>query len=204
MLSALTLCFSQALIIGSYDATLAPELVSLFQFTAFQAGSMFLIAGLPGLLFGPMIGHAVDRITARPVAVAAGFSLAVALGLFRLMPVAVATSRTAGMVFFGAILFVNGASLAGLGTAGLVEAQNVVREQPVGNDDSSGLIRSVAPYGQLLGLTGCVFNAGLSIGAALSGTMRVGIGYENMNLVWGGFVAAVAIMAWAWVPSQRR
>ena len=84
LLVSLALGFLQALIIGTYDATLTTEAAARFGFSSLDTGILFLALGLPNLTLAAPAGWIVDRYGTKVVAVVGFGVLAPCLALLRL------------------------------------------------------------------------------------------------------------------------
>jgi hypothetical protein len=109
------------------------------------------------------------------------------LALFRLSGQKL-LDRYQNTALFGLILGLNGICLFVVGTAGIVEAKNVV-DKFVKAD--LAFFGPNGPYGQLFSLTTFLFNAGLTVGPLFSGPLRESFGYGNMY----GMVALISAIA---------
>jgi Major Facilitator Superfamily len=198
LLVALGLGFVQALIIGTYDATLAIEAAAQFGFSSLETGFLFLAIGLPSLLFAPLGGWAVDRYGIRVVATTGFAVYAPFLALLRLSS-PVLSDRYQNIALFCLILAMNGVCLSVVGTAGIVEANNVV-ENFVRVDPS--FFGPNGAYGQLFGLTTFAFNAGLTVGPLCSGPLRESFGYGNMYAMVALMAASAAILSSAYLGER--
>jgi predicted MFS family arabinose efflux permease len=197
---ALTLGFIQALIIGTYDATLAIEVSSEFGFSPLQVGGIFLLCGLPNLVLAPIVGHGVDRFGTRKMSTF-GFAVYVpSLALLRL-PAELPWTTEKRIGVFCAVLVLNGICLALVSTASVVEAQNVVEEYVTKSPDLFG---PNGPYGQLFGLTTFVFNAGLTCGPLLSAPLRNLLGYGNMYAVVAALAATASTLSFLYIGTRDR
>lgn len=198
LLTALFLGFIQALILGSFDATLAIEVGYEFDFSSQQAGAMFLLCIVPGLFVAPLAGIAVDRYGTRAVATW-GFAIyALCLASLRVPSMGLG-GRGSSILVFCVILVFNGICTSIVSTSSVVEAQNVVEEYVKESPESFG---PNGPYGQLFGCTGLAFNAGLTIGPILAGLLRNAIGYGNMYAVIAGLSALAAALAFFFIGKR--
>jgi Major Facilitator Superfamily len=198
LLVALGLGLVQALIIGTYDATLAIEAATQFGFSSMETGFLFLAIGLPSLLFAPLGGWAVDKYGTRVVATT-GFGLyAPFLALLRLSSQGL-PDRNQNIALFSLILAMNGGCLSVVGTAGIVEANNVI-DTFVRADPS--FFGANGAYGQLFGLTTFAFNAGLTLGPLCSGPLRESFGYGNMYAMVELIAATAAILSFAYLGER--
>jgi MFS family permease len=199
LLAALFLTSVQALIIGTYDATLTTEAASLFAFTSLESGILFLCLGLPNLILAPLAGYAVDRFGTRPVAVTGFAFLAPSLALLRL-PGHQLFARKENLILFYGILTLNGTWLSVASAPGIVAATRVV-EEFVAKDP--GAFGPKGAYGQLFGLNWLVFNLGLTVGALVGGGLRNAIGYGNMYALVAGITAITAVIACSYLGDRK-
>lgn len=127
LLTAFFIGFTQALLLGAFDATVPLVALELYGFDSLQDGLLFLPLGGADFLFGPVFGWCVDRWGAKPVSII-GFSyLAPALILLRL-PTDVATGLPLGnqIALYASILGLNGVGLAIINSTSIVESGSVL------------------------------------------------------------------------------
>lgn len=62
LLSALWLGFAQAVLLGSFDATIPTVAADYYDFDSLKAGLLFLSLGITDLITGPIAGWAVDKV----------------------------------------------------------------------------------------------------------------------------------------------
>lgn len=193
LLVALLLAFVQATLLATFDATIPTEAESLFDFSSLQAGLLFIALDIPYLLLGPVAGWVVDKYGPKPAAVLGFGYLAASLVLLRLPSEGIVSSKSQNIILYSAMLSLNGVGMAVIGSPSIVEASDVVQKYDKANPDFFG---SNGPYAQLYGFNSLVFSLGLTIGPILSGTLRDGIGYGNMNAVIAGISAITAILSY--------
>lgn len=197
LLTAMFIAFIQALIIGSFDATVATTGQDYFGFDPLQAGLLFLPLGVFDLLIGPLGGWFVDRYGTKPGAV---------LGFAFLVPVLVCLRipHEGGkdqIIVYCVLLSLSGMGIALQGAPSIVEAGNVVRKYHDANPEFFG---EQGPYAQLYGLNSMVFSLGLTIGPELAGELKRAIGYGNMNLVMAAISLVTAVVSYVWLGGKPR
>jgi nitrate/nitrite transporter NarK len=190
--------FVQALIIGTYDATLAIEAATEFGFSSLETGFLFLAIGLPGLFLTPLGDWAIDRYGTRLVATVGFGFYAPCLALLRLSGEKLLNRRQT-IALFCLILALNGIYLSVVGTAGIFESKNVIEKN---FKAYPGLFGPNGPHGQLFGLTTFVFNAGLTFGPLFSGPLRGSIGYGNMYAMVALISATAAVLSFAYIGDR--
>lgn len=197
LLTALLVAFIQAMLLGSFDATIPTVAQEYFNFDSLKAGLLFLPLGAFDLVLGPIAGWAVDRYGTKPAAVLGYGYLAPVLILLRL-PHAGGKDQ---MILYGALLGLSGMGLAIIGAPSIVEAGSIVQKYYEANPDFFG---EQGPYAQLYGLNSMVFSAGLTIGPVLSGELKDAIGYGNMNAVLGGICVVTSILCFIFIGGRPR
>lgn len=197
LLASLLVALVQALLLGSFDATVPLVAREYFGFDSLKAGVLFLPLGAFDLLLGPVFGWAVDRYGTKVVAVGSYTYLMPAFVLLRL-PHAGGLHQ---VLLYGACLATCGAGLAGIGAPSLVEAGAVVERYYEANPEFFG---EEGPYAQLYGLQSMVFSAGLSLGPEIAGQLRMAIGYGNMNAVLAGICTVTAILCFLYLGGTPR
>lgn len=192
ILAAFLLALIQALLIGSFDATVPTEAQELFGFNSLKAGLLFVPLVATDLVFGPIIGWCVDRFGTKPVAVFSYTLLTPVLILLRL-------PHAGGMhqiLLYAGLLLVSGIGCAGIGAPSIVEAGAVMERYLEVNPDHFG---DNGPYAQLYGMSNMVFSLGLTIGPELAGELKGAIGYGNMNLVLAVIAALTAVISFFYI-----
>ncbi len=198
LLSALLLAFMQALILGTFDATVPTEARSLFHFSSLRSGLLFIALDVPYLIFGPLAGWTVDKYGPKPAAVFGYGYLVPALILLRLPH---ADGGSGQVILYCALLSLCGLGMGVIGSPSIVEASNVVQKFDKANGEFFG---KNGPYAQLYGLNSLVFSAGLTVGPILSGTLRDSIGYGNMNLVVATLSGVTAILSFIFIGGKPK
>lgn len=197
LLTSLLVAMVQAVLLGSFDATVPLVARECFAFDSLKAGILFLPLGAFDLLLGPLFGWAVDRYGTKIVAVGSYTYLIPAFVLLRL-PHAGGLNQ---MLFYGGCLAICGVGLAGIGAPSLVEAGAVVEKYYDANPEFFG---EEGPYAQLYGLQSMVFSAGLSLGPEIAGQLRLAIGYGNMSAVLAGICGVTAILCFLYLGGPPR
>ncbi|KAI0179834.1 MFS transporter-like protein [Hypoxylon sp. FL1284] len=186
------LAFVQATLLAVFDATVPTEAQSLFNFTSLKAGLLFIALDVPYLVMGPVGGWAVDRYGTKFAAVA-GFGYLVPVLVLLRLPSDHLLSGTSNIILYCAMLALNGVGLAIIGSPSMVETSFVVMKFDKANP---GFFGANGPYAQLYGFNSLCFCAGLTVGPIVSGALRDGIGYGNMNLVFAIVTAITATTAY--------
>jgi MFS family permease len=198
LLTALLLAFMQALILGSFDATVPTEAQALFSFTSLTSGLLFIALDIPYLIFGPLAGWTVDRYGPKPASVFGFAYLAPALILLRLPH---ADAGKGQVILYCGLLALCGVGMGVIGSPSIVEASHVVQKFDRANGDFFG---KNGPYAQLYGLNSLVFSAGLTVGPLLAGSLRDAIGYGNMNLVVAVLSAITAVLSFVFIGGRPK
>jgi hypothetical protein len=197
LLTALLVALVQAILLGSFDATLPIVAHEYFGFDSLKSGVLFLPLGAFDLLLGPVFGWAVDRYGTKIVAVGAYTYLIPAFVLLRL-PHAGGSHQ---IIIYAVCLALCGIGLAGIGAPSLVEAGAVVEKYYKANPDFFG---EEGPYAQLYGLQSMVFSAGLALGPEIAGQLRLAINYGNMNAVLAGICSVTAVLCFVYMGGRPR
>ncbi|KAF2103438.1 MFS general substrate transporter [Rhizodiscina lignyota] len=180
LLAALWLAFVQAILLGSFDATIPTVAEDYYDFDALKAGALFLSLGLTDLITGPIGGWAVDKYGTKPAAViGSSDQVKIWAGLLALIGI--------GMGIFGA--------------PSIVEAGAVVQRYYKANPDFFG---ENGPYAQLYGLNSMCFCGGLTIGPVIAGGLKDSIGYGNMNAVLAAIAGVTSIISWLYIGGPPR
>lgn len=186
-----------AILMGSFDATVAIVSHELFGFDSFSAGMLYLPIGVMHLVCGPPIGWAIDRYGTKSAGVFAFGIMIPPLLLLRLV-------HSGGMlqvILYAVLLGVSGIGIAGSGTPCIVEAGAVIDSYYKANPAVFG---DKGPYAMVYGLNGMVFNAGLTIGPELAGGLKDAIGYGNMNTVLAAISAGAAWLCFLYMGNKPR
>ncbi|KAK8219318.1 hypothetical protein M8818_001052 [Zalaria obscura] len=197
LVTAFLVAFIQAVLLGSFDATIPTIAQELFAFDSLKAGILFLPLGAFDLILGPLAGWAVDRYGTKPAAVVGYAYLTPVLILLRL-PHAGGKDQ---MILYGALLALSGVGLAIIGAPSIVEAGAVVQKYYEENPDFFG---EEGPYAQLYGLNSMVFSAGLTIGPELAGELKQRIGYGNMNLVLAAICLLTSVLCFVYIGGKPK
>jgi MFS family permease len=203
LLTAIWIGFMQALLLGSFDATVPLVASEQFGFNSLKAGLLFLPLGGADFLLGPLFGWCVDRY---------GTKLASFLGFTWLIPtlVLLRLPNESGLIekldnghliaLYAGLLAMNGVGLAAINSPSIVEAGNVVENYYKANEDMFHQV----PYAQLYGINSMVWSGGLTVGPLLAGALREKIGYGNMNAVLGGICGLTAILAALFIGGRKK
>jgi len=203
LLTAFLVAFIQAMLLGSFDATIPTVAQELFNFDSLKSGILFLPLGVFDLVIGPLAGWFVDKYGTKPGAVIGYTYLIPVLALLRLPH----ASGKDQMILYGALLALSGIGLAIIGAPSIVEAGAVVQKYYEANPDFFG---EQGPYAQLYGLNSMVFSLGLTVGPELAGELKQRIGYGNMNAVLAAISGLTAILCYfflggkpQWVKARK-
>lgn len=196
LITAFLVASVQAMLLGSFDATVPTTAQDLFGFDPLSAGLLFLPLGAMDLVVGPVAGWLVDRYGVKLGAVAGYTYLVPVLVMLRL-------PRPGGgrdqMFLYGGLLGLCGVGLAVIGASSLVEAGTVVQKYYEANPEFFG---EQGPYAQLYGLNSMVFSLGLAVGPALAGGLKQRLEYGNMNLVLAAISLATAVLCFVWLGGK--
>jgi MFS family permease len=197
LLCAQLVAFTQATLLGVFDATIPTEAQHLFGFSSLQAGLMFAPLVLPYLLLGPLAGRAVDKYGVKPVCVI-GFSFLVTPLFLLRIPQA---GEGAEIAKFCVIVALAGLGIAAISSPSIVEASYIVEKYHMANKD---FFTENGPYAQLYAINSVFFCLGLTVGPLVGGTLRDTIGYGNMNAVIAGLCILVAIVCFFYIGGKPR
>lgn len=197
LLTALLVAFVQALLLGSFDATVPTTAKELFGFDSLKGGLLFLPLGAFDLIIGPLAGWFVDRYGTKPCAVIGYSYLTPVLILLRLPH----SGGKDQILLYGGLLALCGIGLAIIGAPSIVEAGSVVQKYYEANPDFFG---DQGPYAQLYGLNSMVFSLGLAVGPALAGELKQVLGYGNMNIVLASVSLVTAVLSFVWIGGKPR
>ena len=197
LLTAFLLALVQALLLGSFDATVATVSRELFGFDSLFAGILFLPLGILDLIFSPLAGWSVDRYGTKPASVISFAFMVPVLILLRL-PHAGGVDQ---ITFYGILLALAGIGLSGTGAPSIVEAGAIVQKY---HETNKGFFGESGPYAQLYGLNSMLFNVGLTLGPELAGELKQTIGYGNMNLVLAGICLITAVLSYVYIGGKPK
>jgi hypothetical protein len=198
LLVALLAALVQAILLGSFDATVPIVANQYFGFDSLKSGLLFLPLGIFDLLLGPVFGWVIDKYGVKLVAVGSYVLLIPALALLRIPQPGGQNQQ----IVYGVLLGFCGVGLAGIGAPGMVEAGAVVERYYKVNPEFFDRRGKGGPYAQLYGLQSMVFSAGLAIGPELAGQLREAIGYGNMNAVLAGLCGATAVLCFVFLGGR--
>jgi MFS family permease len=194
LLTAIWIGFMQAILLGSFDATIPLVASEQFGFDSLKAGLLFLPLAGADFLLGPVFGWYVDRYGTKPASVLGFTWLLPALVLLRLPTEPSITGKLATghlIALYASLLATNGIGLATINSPSFVEAANVIEKYYKANED----VFEHAPYAQLYGINSMIWSGGLTVGPLLAGTLREKIGYGNMCAVLAGMCGLTAVLA---------
>jgi hypothetical protein len=191
-LSSLFLAFVQALLLGSFDATVPIIAQEYYKLAPLTAGLLFLPLGLFNLALGPVFGRCVDRFGTKPMAVIGYFYLAIVLLLLWLPQPGTFNE----LLVYGGFLALCGIGLAGISAPPIVEAATILERYYDSNKD---FYENRKPYTQLYGLNNIVFCAGLTLGPELAGELKEAIGYGYMNMVLAFICLIAGVLSWIYI-----
>lgn len=202
LLSSLWLAFAQALLIGSFDATIPTVAESFYGFDSLRAGLMFLPLGATDLVTGPIAGWSVDKFGTKPITTMGCLWLTPAFILLRIPhPDLVNGEASPQVKIWAGLLAIAGVGMGIFGAPTIVEAGAVVENYYKANPEFFG---ENGPYAQLYGINSMGFNFGLVIGPLIAGSLKDSIGYGNMNAVMAGIAALSAIISFLFIGGKPR
>jgi MFS family permease len=203
LLTAIWIGFMQALLLGSFDATVPLVASEQFGFDSLKAGLLFLPLGGADFLLGPLFGWCVDRYGTKPASFLGFTWLIPTLVLLRLPTESGVIEKLDNghlIALYAGLLAMNGVGLAAINSPSIVEAGNVVENYYKANE---GMFHQT-PYAQLYGINSMVWSGGLTVGPLLAGALREKIGYGNMNAVLGGICGLTAILAALFIGGRKK
>lgn len=195
LLTAFLVAFVQALLLGSFDATIPTVSKDFFDFDSLKSGILFIPIVVFDLLLGPLFGWCVDRYGTKPVSVIGYTYLVPVLVLLRLPH----SGGKEQIALFASLLALCGIGLASIGAPSLVEAGAIIEKYYEVNPDFFG---ENGPYAQMYGFNSMVFGAGFTVGPELAGELKQAIGYGNMNLVLAVICAATATLCFVFIGGR--
>lgn len=196
LITAQAVALVQAIIIGSFDATVTTHAQDLYGFSSLQASLLFVPLCLVNLICGPIGGWCVDRFGTKPVAVF-GFTYLVPVLVLLRLPTASPFPQQ--VIILGALMGFAGIGMAVIGGPSIVEAGAVVDKYYKRNPEFFG---DDGPYAQLYAINSMVFCLGLSVGPLAAGLLKDSIGYGNMNAVLAGISAVTAVGCLIWLGGK--
>ena len=197
LLCAQVVAFTQAALLGVFDATIPTEAQDLFGFDSLKAGVMFAPLVLPYLLLGPLAGKFVDIYGVKPACIL-GFS-------FQAIPLILLRIPHAGgggeIAKYCVCIALSGVGLAFISSPSIVEASHVIEKYHMANKDFFG---EEGPYAQLYAINSVFFCFGLTVGPLTAGALRDSIGYGNMNAVIAGFCILISVVSFFFMGGKPR
>ncbi|KHJ34331.1 putative mfs transporter [Erysiphe necator] len=191
--ACLLLCFTHAMTLAIFDATLSIQSLDLFSFTSRSIGLMFMPLILPSLLISPIIGVIIDRYGTKIPAATGLLILALPLSLFRI--VKAVPPGGDGYVFevtkFTILLVVCGFGIACISSECLIDVSLVVGNYEKANPER---FPNGAPYAQLYAITNMIFSLGLTLGPLVASIIKLNFGYIVMNYCLAAWCVLVCIV----------
>ena len=203
LITSVWIGFVQALLLGSFDATVPLVASEQLGFDSLKAGLLFLPLGGADFLLGPVFGWCVDNYGTKPVSVFGFIWLIPTLVLLRLPTELSIIERLDNghiIALYSALLAMNGLGLAVINSPSIVESGTIVENYYKANTD----MFEQAPFAQLYGINSMVWSGGLTVGPLLAGYLRDKIGYGNMNAVLAGICAFTAILAALFIGDREK
>ncbi|KAG0647580.1 putative MFS-type transporter [Hyphodiscus hymeniophilus] len=197
LLCAQVVAFTQAALLGVFDATIPTEAQDLFGFDSLKAGVMFMPLVLPYLLLGPLAGKFVDRYGTKPACVVGFASQTIPLILLRIPH----AGGGAEIAKFSVCVGLAGVGLALISSPSIVEASYVIEKYHKAN---KGFFGEEGPYAQLYAINSVCFCFGLTVGPLVAGALRDSIGYGNMNAVIAAWSFLISILSFFYMGGQPR
>ncbi len=195
LLTAQLLSVVQAILYGSFDATIPTVAEDYYGFNSLQSGLLFIALILPNMVTGPLAGWSVDRYGPKPAAVCGFGFLAPIIVLLRL----VQPGGKIQIIIFCGILALCGAGLGVVGSSSIVEASYVVQQYETANPEFFG---ANGPYAQLYAINAMAFSVGLTVGPLISGSLRDAVGYGNMNIVIAALCLITAALSFTYIGGK--
>lgn len=122
LITALSIGFLQAMLLGAFDATVPMVAYEYYGFDSLKAGLLFIALGLPTLLFGPIFGWMVDKYGPKLLATVGYAYLTMMLLLLRL----VRPGGAEQVGIYATILAFCSVGIAAIDAPSLVESSMVV------------------------------------------------------------------------------
>ncbi|TVY71266.1 putative MFS-type transporter [Lachnellula suecica] len=192
VLTAQLVGLMQATLIGMFDSTIPTESSDLFGFSSLQSGLLFIPLVVPYLIFGGILGKAIDKYGPRVVSTLGFAYFIIPLVLLRIPQ----PGGTAEVVKFSVFLGLSGLGLSFISAISLVEVSKVMEKYHEANKDLFG---EDGPFAQMFAINSMVFSAGLALGPLIAGTLRESVGYGNMAAVMAGMCAIVSVLSWIYL-----
>jgi MFS family permease len=197
LLTAFFIGIVQAFLLGCYDSTIPLVALEYYNFDSLQSGLLFLALGIPGLVFGPLAGWAVDKYGTRIVAIL-GYGYLVPIHILLRVP---RPGGTHQIIVFAIILAFASVGNSAIDAPSLVEAGLVVEKYHKANPTLFG---DTGPYAQLYGVNSMAFSLGVTFGPLIAGGLKDSIGYGNMNVVMAVICFSAAVFSWMYLGTDPK
>ncbi|TID25919.1 Ammonium transporter 1 [Venturia nashicola] len=197
LITALSIGFLQAMLLGAFDATVPIVAYEYYGFDSLKAGLLFITLGLPTLIFGPIFGWMVDKYGPKFLATVGYAYLTMTLLLLRL----VQSGGAEQVRIYAIILAFCSIGIAAIDAPSLVESSIVVEKYFQANPEFFG---KMGPYAQLYGACSMVFSAGFTIGPLVGGFLNQHLGYGNMNAVLASCCALAAVCSFLFLGGKPK
>ncbi|RKF59989.1 putative MFS-type transporter C18.02 [Erysiphe neolycopersici] len=193
ILTSLLLCYTNAVTLAIFDATLPLQGLDLFSFSSRSTGLLFVPLVLPCIIISPVIGACVDRYgTKIPTVIGL---LILTLPLILLSTVKAVPPGGEGYISevakFGTLLLVCGIGIASTGPESLIEQSYVIGNYEKSNPEC---FPHGAPYAQLYAITNMTFCLGLTLGPLVASFIKLNFGYIVMNYCLAAWCIIVSIV----------
>jgi MFS family permease len=194
----------QAMLLGSFDATVPLVASSRYNFDSLKAGLLFLALGAPELILGPLFGWAVDRYGTKIMSVL-GFSYMVPFLTLLRLPIDLdgqtGIKKNRQVALYAVLLALNGVGLTIINSPSIVEAGAVIEKYWNANPRAFG---ENGPYAQLYGMHSMIWSAGLTLGPLLAGALRERVGYGDLCAVLAAICAVAAGLALVYIGGSLK
>ncbi|RKF65367.1 putative MFS-type transporter C18.02 [Golovinomyces cichoracearum] len=203
LLTSLALCFTHAMTLAIFDATIPIQSLTLFSFNSRSAGLLFIPLLLPYLLLSPVAGLLVNRYGSKMLASLGLVLLATPLLFFGIVHTATPGQENyvLEVTKFSVILVACGVGLAAIGSQSLVDASIVIENYEKANPD---WFPNGGPYAQLYAMNSMIFSLGLTIGPIVAGYLNVKFGYTIMNLSLAGWCVLMSLLCAYFLGGKRQ
>ncbi|TQS37381.1 hypothetical protein Golomagni_02149 [Golovinomyces magnicellulatus] len=193
LLTSLALCFTHAMTLAIFDATIPIQSLKLFSFTSRSAGLLFIPLLLPYLLLSPVAGLLVNRYGSKLLASLGLLFLATSLLFFGMVHTALPGQENyvIEVTKYSLVLVGCGIGLAAIGSQSLVDASIVIENYEKANPD---WFPNGGPYAQLYAMNSMMFSFGLTIGPLAAGYFNVKFGYAIMNYSLAGWCVLISML----------
>lgn len=184
---ALLLSLMQAMLIGTFEATIPMIASDVFHLNPRQTGLMLTPLTLLDLLSAPVFGLLVDKYGPKPVVLIAYGYLGSILALLSL-PLA---EHKAQFEPFISLVALSGIGIGAAGVPAAVVASNAIDTMRHGSSDKSS---NDGYYGQMFGLLDFSYWIGLTIGPLLGGGLKQMVGFGHMTTILAVTCAIIAFI----------